>query len=518
MPLPLLLLDRRGSAACHVVLPMRPTLGMLHLPPAPHIPADVCGQPFPCPQSVALEPRYASRKTKEFVYGTASGSLVLSSKGWLGNSETMLFQGRGRVHSVRMSGTLLAWATDTGVRVYDTSNHSRVGKLDRPPSCADDPAAPCSLCWVGQRELLIGWASHVVVVAIVPAGAAAPPVTATATPPAAGRTVAPQWGLQVTASFQVEGYLVAGIAPFGTQLAVLAWMPGRGHPGGSGEERGSSDGGGVRSRSIRQLHAPPSEGAAAAAAAGGGSDDAAAADGDAGGSTAEIAAVAGHSRSSPAALKIVARSGRELFSDALDIRGIDPLSSKCQVQLAAYYAPEVHAAAATTPVVPNGTVAQRLVSGAPSSVPATPSSTPAATPPPLTSAALDSTPALPPEIVDPGPLPAHSAPQPYKWWRDGSEPMYYVLSPKVGGRPGGVRYGNTCYTSRWHESESVAVRCGALAGHCDRAAEGGRRPHRLAGPAPALCRGLGGCRGGPGGEERRSGGAGRAVHAVPRRL
>lgn len=122
---------------------------------------------MPALQTVALEPRYASRKTRELVYGTAGGALVLSSKvgrlctlssqtaclarpafatgrpvgsvpgsaqhclhlwpepcrnpagcqqGWLGNKETALFTGRGPLRCARMSGTLLAWTTDTGLR------------------------------------------------------------------------------------------------------------------------------------------------------------------------------------------------------------------------------------------------------------------------------------------------------------------------------------------------------------------------------------------------------------------
>lgn len=115
-------------------------------------------------QAVALDPRYAARKTREVVYGTAQGTLILSSKasgaphkcmsvhfpcfrlaclvqpltppvqprtvgicravschvvlpqGWLGAKETILYGGKGPVHCARMSGTLLAWATSTGIR------------------------------------------------------------------------------------------------------------------------------------------------------------------------------------------------------------------------------------------------------------------------------------------------------------------------------------------------------------------------------------------------------------------
>ena len=118
-----------------------------------------CAAPLRCRrrQAVALDPRYGGRKTRELVYGTAAGSLMLSSKvggqrstaryccseripaalwgampsaacsasrhtclpglqGWLGAKETPLFTGRGPVHCARMAGTLLAWATDSGLR------------------------------------------------------------------------------------------------------------------------------------------------------------------------------------------------------------------------------------------------------------------------------------------------------------------------------------------------------------------------------------------------------------------
>ena len=116
-----------------------------------------CGKPI---TTVALDPRHTSRKTKEFYYGTASGALYLSSKGWLGNSDTLLFQGTGQVHAARVAGTMLAWVTDSGVRLYDTSVHARVGKLDRPSSVIESGNS-CSLVWVGDKEILVGWGRHV---------------------------------------------------------------------------------------------------------------------------------------------------------------------------------------------------------------------------------------------------------------------------------------------------------------------------------------------------------------------
>ncbi|PSC74814.1 vacuolar sorting-associated 41-like protein [Micractinium conductrix] len=171
--------------------------------------------------TVALDPRYGSRKTREFVYGTAAGSLALCSKGWLGSKETVLFRGKGAVRCARMAGTLLAWATDSGLRIYDTASHTRLGKVDRPASAAADAAAPCSLLWRGERELFAGWGRHVLVLRVAGAALAAAPGAATRPQPAPS--------LQIVASFDA-GCCVLGVAPFGADLALLTW----GLPGGDG--------------------------------------------------------------------------------------------------------------------------------------------------------------------------------------------------------------------------------------------------------------------------------------------
>lgn len=55
---------------------------------------------------------------------------------------------------------MLAWVTDSGIRLYDTSVHLKVGHLDRPSSVSESGNA-CSLVWVGDREILVGWGRHV---------------------------------------------------------------------------------------------------------------------------------------------------------------------------------------------------------------------------------------------------------------------------------------------------------------------------------------------------------------------
>lgn len=43
--------------------------------------------------AVALDPRFAGRKTREWAVGSRSGAVTLCSLGWLGRSETVLHTG-----------------------------------------------------------------------------------------------------------------------------------------------------------------------------------------------------------------------------------------------------------------------------------------------------------------------------------------------------------------------------------------------------------------------------------------
>lgn len=76
--------------------------------PTPRVP--------PCLQSIALDPRYASRKTKEFVAAIGEGGTVqMCSQGWLGRSDVTLQETGARV--VRWSDSLVAWGSDRSVSV-----------------------------------------------------------------------------------------------------------------------------------------------------------------------------------------------------------------------------------------------------------------------------------------------------------------------------------------------------------------------------------------------------------------
>ena len=63
-------------------------------------------------KTIALEPNFARKSTRAFVYGGLAGSLILREKGWLGHKETIIHSGEGPIWQVRWKGRLIAWAND----------------------------------------------------------------------------------------------------------------------------------------------------------------------------------------------------------------------------------------------------------------------------------------------------------------------------------------------------------------------------------------------------------------------
>jgi hypothetical protein len=70
-------------------------------------------------QSVAMHPDY--RSTPSLASGGLAQQFIVNSKGWFGFKDTVLHAGEGPIHAVRWKGTLIAWANDVGVKLYDNS-------------------------------------------------------------------------------------------------------------------------------------------------------------------------------------------------------------------------------------------------------------------------------------------------------------------------------------------------------------------------------------------------------------
>ncbi|ORY90935.1 hypothetical protein BCR35DRAFT_275010 [Leucosporidium creatinivorum] len=164
---------------------------------------------------VALEPNFGKRSTRQFVSGGMAGNLILHEKGWLGHKEVTLHSGEGPIWATEWRGTLIAWANDAGVRIYDTSSSQRITYISR---AEDSPRADlfkCTLHWQNDNTLLIAWADYIKVAVVKERE---------------GKRGQLGVGLhqtelyvEVTAVFQVD-CMISGIAPHGDSYLILAYM------------------------------------------------------------------------------------------------------------------------------------------------------------------------------------------------------------------------------------------------------------------------------------------------------
>lgn len=162
-------------------------------------------------RAVALEPGFARRSGRAFVAGGTAGDLVLHEKGWLGHRETLLHTGEGPIYAISWRASLIAWANDAGVKIYDTQSQARITYIDRP---ADSPRAElfrCNLHWQDDATLLVAWAD-IIKVARVRARPRTQPTNNGPTGSTADRVFPPLMA-EITAVFKVDAML-AGIVPY----------------------------------------------------------------------------------------------------------------------------------------------------------------------------------------------------------------------------------------------------------------------------------------------------------------
>ncbi|CAG8744009.1 9412_t:CDS:1, partial [Acaulospora colombiana] len=126
-----------------------------------------------------------------YVCGGLAGELVLTSKSTLslgglesmfgfspigtgGHAQKVLHSGEGPVWTVRWRGDTIAWANDTGVRLYSVSRGEKVGHIVRPRDSPRADLFQCTLQWASDAELIIGWANRIEIVHISTRPKAAP--------------------------------------------------------------------------------------------------------------------------------------------------------------------------------------------------------------------------------------------------------------------------------------------------------------------------------------------------------
>jgi hypothetical protein len=166
-------------------------------------------------------PDYARSREKPLVTGGRAGRLNLLRKGWMFGSmaEKLVHEGEGAISAVAWEGSLVAWANATGVKVIDIDRLEPVSFVAAPAGAPPADACPPRLLWESDTSLLVAWGADVRVITIRSEAAAAAGAGAAAAA-AAADAPARRFG-EVTAKFSVKDALVCGIAPFGSELALL---------------------------------------------------------------------------------------------------------------------------------------------------------------------------------------------------------------------------------------------------------------------------------------------------------
>ena len=199
--------------------------------------------------SVAVDPLHATKRERVFVSGSVDGRLRVNKRGWFTSNDTVLHEGEGPVQCVQWTGSLVAWANDYGVKLYDYDRHQRISYIERPrPRMASTRAfdvrrdAGCCMHWeIPEKKLLVGWGDCWMVVQITTTttggvggvggvggasgagpnggpnggGAAADSNAATTTTRCA----------EIVALHYTQDYVVSGICTFGDDVALLAFVP-----------------------------------------------------------------------------------------------------------------------------------------------------------------------------------------------------------------------------------------------------------------------------------------------------
>ncbi|MES1917173.1 MAG: hypothetical protein MHM6MM_008928, partial [Cercozoa sp. M6MM] len=184
---------------------------------------DKDSQVFSYPQAVnalTLHPQYTSspgtqRERQTFVCGGVTQELIQNSRGWFSHKDVVLHAGEGEITAIAWAGTLLAWANDVGVKMFDTSTRERVALVNRPGDPAEwqtlGPHKP-HLVWEDLETLLIAWGQWVQIVKVERIQLADSDKTA--------------WNVSIAASFKLEldfedEGVICGIAPVREWLIVL---------------------------------------------------------------------------------------------------------------------------------------------------------------------------------------------------------------------------------------------------------------------------------------------------------
>ncbi|EPX74917.1 vacuolar protein sorting-associated protein Vps41 [Schizosaccharomyces octosporus yFS286] len=116
--------------------------------------------------SVAIDPYYSTRSSRQIICGGRAGKVILSEKGWLGSRDIVLQTDCGIVYKIDWYKSYVAWATDTGVYIYSNEYGKIFGTVDYPKKLPNQEVFPYQLYWQSESRLIIGWADQISIVSI----------------------------------------------------------------------------------------------------------------------------------------------------------------------------------------------------------------------------------------------------------------------------------------------------------------------------------------------------------------
>ncbi|KAG2670901.1 hypothetical protein I3760_14G108100 [Carya illinoinensis] len=177
-------------------------------------------------KTIALDPDYVRKTSRRFVAGGLAGHLYYNTKKWFGYRDQVLHSGEGPIHAVKWRTSLIAWANDAGVKVYDTADDQRITFIERPRGSPHPELLVPHLVWQDDTLLVIGWGSSVKIASIRTNQHRATNGAYKHVPMSYLNQV------DIVASFQAS-HFISGVAPFGDSLVVLAYIP--------GEEKGEKE-------------------------------------------------------------------------------------------------------------------------------------------------------------------------------------------------------------------------------------------------------------------------------------
>ncbi|XP_043598277.1 vacuolar protein sorting-associated protein 41 homolog isoform X1 [Bombus pyrosoma] len=164
-------------------------------------------------KSIAIDPNYyKSCSGRRFI--TGDDKLVLYEKTFLSRMKlTVLCDAEGGVRSIAWIGHFVAWASDTGVRIYDLNAKCSLGLIKWIRSTDALPEHyRCNLRWSDDRTLLIGWVDIVRICQI----------RKRSIQEMVNRDL-PEFVVDPVSTFQVDFY-ISGIAPLENQLVLLGCL------------------------------------------------------------------------------------------------------------------------------------------------------------------------------------------------------------------------------------------------------------------------------------------------------